>query len=89
MKNDNENKITYKRKRISLPQKERHDTKKWQLGVDEDDLHVSLNGIKVDNDPQYSITKVHDPLTNLKNYVLHRKMIYLHPPNDRWNARDT
>ena len=77
---------TFNRKKTSLPSTARQELYKlapWSVGLDEDYIHVSFEGLTTpDNAKKHSVTVAHDPIHNLKDILKQHRDFYIFPTND-------
>ena len=56
----------------------------WHVGLDEDDLHVSLNEMNIPPQaPKFTVTLAHDPMKHLRGIIKTHKCFYIFPTNDK------
>ena len=61
-----------------------YDLAQWQVGLDEDDLHVSLNELNTPPQaPKFTVTLAHEPVKHLKEIIKTHKSFYIFPTNDK------
>ena len=86
-RHDKEGSKTLNGKKVSLPLESRNQLyrlDKWTIGIDEDDLHRSLDGITAnDTAPALSISRAHDPMKSLKHHIKANPSWYIFPSNDK------
>ena len=72
---------TFNRKKTSLPSTARQELYKlapWSVGLDEDDIHVSFEGLTTpDNAKKHSVTVAHNPIHKLKDILKQHRDFYI------------
>ena len=77
----------FNRKKTSLPtsaRQELYDLTPWHVGLDEDDLHVSLNELNIPQQaPKFTVTLVNDPMDHLREINKTHKSFYIFPTSNK------
>ena len=77
----------FNRKKTGLPtsaRQELYNLAPWHVGLDEDDLHVSLDELTIPPQaPKFTVTLAHDPMKHLREIIKTHKSFYIFPTNDK------
>ena len=77
----------FNRKKTSLPtsaRQELYNLAPSHVGLDEDDLHVSLKELNIQPQaPKFTVTSAHDPMKHLREIIKSHKSFYIFATNDK------